>query len=317
MNYEISNEFLNDIEFIKNSKHISFNPAQLNNIDFNNLDDEFKDILLYSNHECLLDFEYYNKFIEIVNSSDRNIKLLQSSSSKIPYSLNPITSIFLWKNSEHFAEFKNGKVEKTIIFPKERFFLDKNISSDRYNKFILSWRRANSIRNDLFEMLPSNVDGICRYSGVTDEWFNHENDRRVSIKDGYDYVEWDTILDEYENSFVSFVSETGNLSNIKINPLTDKTLLSILTGTMPIIYNGVGALKELEDIGIKTFNKEFGYKEGDLYYNRYHKKNKLYIDCFNNVNNMSISDIKNIYQSNIHHIKRNYDIVCNILNYEF
>ena len=124
-----------------------------------------------------------------------------------------------------------------------------------------------------------------------------------------------TYVTEYKNSYFSFIVESEH-GDSDINPttnLTEKTLIGLLTGTMPIILGGRGIISDLEKLGIKVWNNEFGFGEGDSYTNYSEYKIDSFIRCIENVNKLSLTEVKEYYNKNIKLIQSNYDLISYLL----
>ena len=117
----------NDIDFIKKSSHILFNPNNIlfedlsNKIDYILSENPSSAILLVSPDEVLITDDSYNSLIHLIlYYVDRNVDIRASvpTTTKIKYFLNPILSVYFWKyiNYVDFDEETNKIVKVTNDF---------------------------------------------------------------------------------------------------------------------------------------------------------------------------------------------------------
>ena len=201
--------------------------------------------------------------------------------------------------------------EETIPIFDESFYYGKKVNENRKYRGILSVRKENILRDYLFNKNPKINDGIVRYA----KWPHNLTNLSENKNDIDKFPLLGDVIKEYKNSYFSFIVESEH-GNSDINPatnLTEKTLIGLLTGTMPIILGGRGIISDLENIGIKVWNKEFGFGEGDSYSNHSEYKIDSFIKCIENVNKLSMSEIKEYWNINKKIIQNNYDLISYIL----
>ena len=258
---------------------------------------------------------------------DKKIYISQSTSTKYKYSTHPIVNLLHF--SDKHSEYYNPMKEEVV------WQLSKNVIGDQYfgyfnfndkahyldlkksNKGILSVRKENNVRNYIFSNRHSDIfnkfEGILRYIKITPKFniisLEDLSEEDIKLNDNPTTSE---LIKEYCKSFVSFVIETDS-ENAELNPLTEKTLISFMTQTLPVLYGGKNFIKELSDMGFYTFNEELGFNTDDLDYGDSKKINN-FIEMVNNYNKLSYGDIKKIYKTNYNKIKKNYDIVWDIIS---
>ena len=241
---------------------------------------------------------------EIEKLPNKEIYISHSSSEFSKNHLHPLVSFVFWRNT---------KMRETISWDDSNSFLlfDKDLYDGEYQKTIkgiLSVRKETNLRRKVFSKINFNeFDGILRYaswvSNPKDEVDNVNVDRYPSFK---------VLLDEFKSSYINFVFETEKDSTK--NSLTEKTMISFLTKTIPIFYNNKNYCKELEDMGFYTFNNLFDFDTFtdtfDMYDNR--KVDKI-VKSINKFNSMSLLDIENLYKNNIEKINHNYNLCYRFL----
>lgn len=263
-------------------------------------------VILYYKHETIYDLDYFNDIYKIIDEFDNDIKISTSTACEFPYSTHPLTNLIMWKDLHTWSEV-NRNSENVIVFPKSEYY-NKQVSVDlRCNKAILSCRGKNDIRSELFNRNFKLDDSIVRYiswkleDDVTDIHNNHPSTLEL--------------INEYSKSYFSFVVETyhGDSDINHYTNLTEKTLIAIMSGTMPIVLGGRGFVNSLEKMGIKTWNDEFGFGVGDSYTNKSKYKIDKFVDCINNVNKLSLDAAKQYWIQNKNHIQKNYDIISSVI----
>lgn len=310
-----SEEIQYQLDFIKQSKIISIF-GNGNETDFNSTIEKIKSTLnktssnkisIVNYHECFTRESYINKLIDLIESyTDKEFYISATTSSKFPYFFHPIVNLVFWRGTnmrQNISWFSDDKPIK--MFDKSLY---ENF--DKTNKGILSVRKETNLRNYLFSIIDKDsFDGIIRY-GKWAKWSGGEtNDYMNKVGLFPNFID---LIGEYKSSYVSFIVET-ELSDF-MNPLTEKTFVSILTKTMPVILGGKGFVKEIKDMGIYIFNEDFGFTEDDDNLQSFDiNKADGFYECIKRYNQMTRSDIKNMYNSNINKIENNYNIVSELL----
>lgn len=279
---------------------------------FNNLkrfleSTKYKKISLVSYHECFSELNYLDEILDLVNQhNDKEIYISATTSTRLNNFYHPLINIFFWRGTEirNHISWKSDD-NKVILFDESRY---KNIIKN--NKGILSTRKETNLRNYLFSIIDeSRFEGILRYG----KWTIYPDlENEDTFKKELKFPKFYDLLNEYKSSYVSFVTET-ELSDF-MNPITEKTFISMLTKTMPIILGGRGFVREVKDMGLYVFNDEFGFTEDDDNLKSFDvNKADAFNRCIENYNKMSKSDIADMYNSNIDKIENNYKIVSELL----
>jgi len=273
-----------------------------------------KELLVMTPHEVFDNTSNYlldNVINEIEKNKQNDVRISMATSTKIKYGIHPLVNLLHWRGLGIREGIKNKSDNIFWIFEPDDFPKDL-YNKDKKCKGILSVRNQSYIRDSVFKKIePSDFEGVFRYnrwSSGLDTYY------KKSIFYDYgryiDSVSTEQLRKEYFNSLVSFVMEsTYGYPELKCpNQLTEKTILSFLTCTMPVVFGGKLFISELQNIGFKVFNTEFGFKDGDLYHANSEIKQNLFVKTIENYNKMSFDDIKKMYKDNIHHIKNNYEI---------
>ena len=318
--YQLPNIVKEELDFFKTKNFIKINIFNEIKYNIQLIKEELKDkdkLIIVSQAESFGDMKLYDSILEVIDDNpNKDIRISCATASKFPFSTHPLTNLIMWKD----VVGRNDVMwicENAPTFPN--FTKDEIISCEHKNlKSILSVRKENELRKYLFDNIhPTDVDGICRFY----RWRNGVEEE--------DTKSWKTqkirtigeLHGDYKQSFVSFVVETelGDSSQNFTSTFTEKTLFSIVNGTMPIILGSKNLLNDLKSIGIKTFNEEFGFGDvADFYDSHSTKRIDKFIECIHNVKNTDISDIKKMWIARQPSIQKNYDIIASILfNDEF
>jgi len=271
---------------------------------------EDKKYIFFYKHETISDLNYLNNIYKIIEEFKIDACISTSTTSTFPKSTHPLINFLMWRNVNTRKNI-SWKTKENIPIFDDSFYYGKKIEGDRQYKGILSVRKQNDIRDYLFNKTPNIDDGIVRYA----KWpQNQENLIEDNLKIN-NFPLLNELVNEYKNSYFSFIVESEH-GDSDINPttnLTEKTLIGLLTGTMPIILGGRGIISDLEKLGIKVWNNEFGFGEGDSYTNYSEYKIDSFIRCIENVNKLSLTEVKEYYNKNIKLIQSNYDLISYLL----
>lgn len=313
MNFELPYIVKDEINLILSKKYIYANIVSENfEEDYLNILNEiklfsnkFNKFLILVKHEVITDEWFFDELIKIIHESKKDIKICQATASNdILYGTHPFTHIFLWKlegirKSDREVDYNDFT---TQIFPEFLYNKFDDYVNIKNEKTILSVRNNSYFRDEIIKKINTKSISIFRYLNI-----NSDNNLNKSIP-------WYDLIEEYKKSYVSIVLETNYGKNIS-NYLTEKTILSFLTGCIPIVYGQKNLIKDLENLGFWIANKDFGFENGDDYSNQSNYKIELYSKCVNNISSMDINYIKNYYQENINKIYRNWEIIYTIFNY--
>lgn len=307
----LPDKFYEDIDRLKNHKILKINQSDWKTLEvckerIRVNDNPNQKYVFHYNHETISNTNYLDSIYKLIDDFEIDAVILTATSSTFPRSTHPLTNLLMWRD----VDIRNtiswySKINKPIF--SNNFYYGKLLDGNRLHKGILSVRKETVFRNQFFKQNPKLESGIVRYAKWPDQ---HDDLVEDNIKIN-EFPTMDELLDDYSNSYFSFIleSEGGDI----MNSLTEKTLVAILTGTMPIVLGGKGFISELKDMGIKVWNKEFGFEDGDLYHTYSHQKQKYLLRCIENVNKLSLTDAKNYWYQNQDLIQKNYDLISYIL----
>ena len=269
-----------------------------------------KKYIFVAAHETISNLRYLDEIYKLIDDFNIDAVISTSTVSTFPKSTHPLTNLLMWRDVRTRKNI-SWNSEETIPIFDESFYYGKKVNENRKYRGILSVRKENILRDYLFDKNPKINDGIVRYA----KWPHNLTNLSENKNDIDKFPLLGDVIKEYKNSYFSFIVEYEH-GNSDINPatnLTEKTLIGLLTGTMPIILGGRGIISDLENIGIKVWNKEFGFGEGDSYSNHSEYKIDSFIKCIENVNKLSMSEIKEYWNINKKIIQNNYDLISYIL----
>lgn len=312
--YQLPSVVTEELNFFKTNEFIKINI--FDDIDYNinliqDILSEKERLIIVSLSESFANIPLYNRIVNLIESSNKDIRISCSTASQFKFSTHPLTNLIMWKDvvgrdDVHWWSKNN------YTFPSY-FKIDNTISDVGRNlKSIISVRKKNKLRKYLFDRIDeTNIDGIYRYYNWCDSI--QMEDTQLS-KTPIRTI--DELHKDYQNCFISFVVETeiGNSSDNFTSTFTEKTLFSLVNGTMPIILGSKNLIRDLDNLGITTFNKHFGF---DYLVDSYdsHSTNRIdvFIECINRVKKADLSTIKNLWETNKDNLQKNYDIVASIL----
>lgn len=307
-----SEKIENEIKFFKENTSIHTFLENYNDKVFQkNLDyclNNFDKFYIIFPHEVfgqLEDIDFLNSIIE--KNPDKKIYLSCATSTKIKNGFEPIVNILSWRNQKIRKEIGWNSVQEVNLFDE---FLFKDIRKN--SKGIFSVRKHLKSRDYVFSKINLNkFDGYIRYSRLPDHGtFNRNISKYTNLNNNYpNFYE---LIDQYKKSYVSFIMETEHVTFL--NNLTEKTLISFLTKTIPIIYNGKNYVKELRDMGLYVWNYEFEYSENIDNLETFSKyKLDAFIKSIEIFNKMGMNEIEKLYFDNLEKIENNYKIIYRLL----
>lgn len=325
MSYKLPIEIIQDIEFIKRARKIPFSCnseikkcINTNHESINSLINSNNEVLLYLPHEFITDKTLYDNLISDIESHGVSYKIMSSTSSYFKNYIHPIASLFGWNGVKIDLDINwkhDGTDIKVPTFSYDNYKPCEKVNEDRKYRGILSIRKSNTNRDVLFDEYSLDIkDGISRYAKLPHHHLVTKSDsERVK-----EFPTWSELQKEYKQSYFSFVIETRDNSKNNNETLdtsfTEKTLLGLMSGTMPIVLGYKGFVKSLEDIGIKVWNNEFGFDNADekedydvngFYY--FHK-------CIENINKLSMDEVKDYWKQNQDIIQNNYNLVSSVVS---
>jgi hypothetical protein len=320
----LPNEVIEEINILKDKKYIHINQVDKNIIEklYKEIPKFDKVILIYP-HETLTSLYLWNEIYKIIEVYDYiDIRIMTSTASTFSNSTHPLTNLLMWKNLRTRIDLTWDFRNSDFIFDKNKFYRGKKLNrKNKSIKYIISTRKNNEIRDYIFSKIQWNrphQDGICRYYYYPD--YGDESDylKNCSPEDIEALKNSPTIyelIEEYENSFFSFVIESsrGEINENFHTNLTEKTVLAFITGTIPIFHGGKNYVKELNQMGFYTWNDEYGFKNGDDFSNYSHYKSDLFINCFDKVYNLNLKECEKKWDEYYHKIQHNYDLVCELI----
>jgi len=260
--------------------------------------------------EILHNENEFESIYKIIRDFNLDAYISQSTTSSYYRSTHPLTNFIIWRRHQTRNSISWNEGENHRVLTKENFSPNKDVSTiSKSNKGILSVRKVNEMREALFLRNPMISDGIVRYmKWPTFGCRELENEELINSTPTLD-----ELIDEYNSSYFSFVCETIDDSHQLVCNITEKTIIAFLTGTMPILLGSRGIVSELESIGFKLWNSEFGFENGDNYFNNCKFKIDSYMRCINNVNSLSMNLCDEYWNENIKYIQHNYDLMNYLL----
>lgn len=304
-------------EFDILSNHIIL---RINQYDWNTLEEckklirntigEDRKYIFYYGHETISDLSYLNAIYKIIEDFKIDAIISTSTTSFFNKSTHPLTNLLMWRDVTTRKTISWNSEHNIPIF-NDTFFYGKRVNEIRKYKGILSVRKQNEIRKYVFDNNPKIDNGIVRYANWPQNVENLIEDNESIDK----FPTLDKLIEEYSNSYFSFIIESEH-GDTDINPtanLTEKTLIGLLTGTMPIVLGGKNMISDLSKMGITVWNDKFGFGDGDNYSTYSNYKADAFLRCIDNVNKLSISEVKSIWNSNIELIQKNYDLISYLL----
>lgn len=306
------------IDLIVDYKVIYYNEHRDNISDFcikikeyTNTEDCF--VILHS-HEVITKDTHLKEIYRTINEySNKKIYIHSGTSSLIEHGTHPLVNTWMWSRAYGFIDtdyfYKN---KKKIIFPKYMYLNFNSIDINKKNiKSILSCRNYNPYRSYLFDNTTSADVEIFRYINYD---YNDEQLETISKNSRLDkFPNFFELTDEYYSSIFSFVSETLSQKNSP-TPLTEKTILSFLTGTVPILIGSDRTISNLTDMGFWVANDDFGYGDADYTGNYFYKVDK-FIECIKNIKKLSFNESKQYWIDNRDKIYNNWNILSKLSKY--
>ena len=230
----------------------------------------------------------------------------QATISSYKYSTHPLTNLWMWQDLHTRKSIAWNSVDEKVFDEYEN---EEIRIKDRKYKGICSVRKQSALRTSIMRRMHLN-DSLVRYA----KWPNDANNpytNSVHKKRISKFPTLKGLLKEYENSYFSFVIESGNSQEMGYAQLSEKCLIAFMTGTLPIIFGDNNLIKDLEKVGLTTWNTYFGFNT-DSYIQEEEKVNN-YIECVKEVNKLSLEETKNFYKDNFEKVRKNYNIIYNLI----
>jgi hypothetical protein len=318
--YIIPEYVLQEFDFIKNANlvsikcHSELQPC----LDANKKMTDFLttgDVVFHLLHETIHTQEILDDIVKNALCKPINFKIFSATSTKFKHSTHPLTNLITWNSSNQRVDISNDKNGEIPLFNEHEFPIGLNIIGSRKYRGILSVRKNNPIRDLLFSSDIDIKNGICRYA----QWPHHgkETTHHQTLKTNF--PTWTELIEEYKNSMFSFIVETRDNSTENMhtdtghNTLGDKTLLSFLTGTLPIVLGGANYISELESMGFKVWNNHFGFDNVDTRNDYKQTGTDYFRKCIDTINLLTMEECTEYWLNNKQDIQHNYDIASSII----
>ena len=256
----------------------------------------FKTEVIHDKNEL----EALQKIVDDMYQQGKEIYISQATTSNIKYGLNPLINLLYWRAFQSRQTISNDW-DNDYLFDEKKFNeIPKGI------KGILSVRKRSPIRNYLFSKLKELPDSILRYSNWPISGQAEEQEKWLDKVDLKDFPTWYGLINEYKSSYCSFVVESD--SGFFINQCSEKTIISFLTKTIPIVLGGRGYIKELQDMGFWIANEELGFDIDNLPTESHIRCDK-FCEGIEKYNKMTVEEISNFYEKNKDKIENNFKII--------
>lgn len=324
MIYEFDDNIKEQISFYYKNKD-KHKICDFNEYDSDSYSSNNSPIYRYGN-EIISDTKVYdiihNKIRSIRNNGNESY-LSTSTITPSEYEFHPLVNIHL-----HWFEYymrnnltwKKGNNSSILAWPIEKYDYRVELKFNKTIKSILSVRKDLKNRTKLFSKLTPDVNSIFRYA----KYITNEIDENIhDIEYANQFPSWDELQQEYSKSIFAFVIESQNVensddeiisleSNNSVCQISEKTLMAFMNGNIPIVLGSRNIVKLLKDIGLYTWNVEFGFGNGDDS-KSYNERIDSYVKCYNNIKELSFEDSKQYWIDNKDKIQKNYDIVSNLI----
>lgn len=245
-------------------------------------------LLIY--FEIIFDTRDFKKIEDCINSLPNKIWIMSTTTSRHPLYVEPIVNLLVWKEQLIDEIYDND-----VYVPAFPNYLWENKIYDldsKKNKSILSLRRRN-LQRDLFYHKLSNDD-------LTIKRYHYKEPQK-------EYPTWESLIQEYKETFVAVVCETTYPSWTETTCMTEKSILTFLCGNIPLILGKKKLIKELHEMGFWTANYDFGFTERmDLMDDFSQEKINGFVGC---VKKIKTIDIEQYYKDNLDKINNNYKII--------
>lgn len=249
-------------------------------------------------HEVAEDFNFINEIDYYIDSYKKNVKILQSTASpNVKNGTHPLTNLYMWSKIVINKNYQSRTEPHIPAFPLSLYKNPPNFSQLKTNSSILSLHNKTNIRDYVYDNI-TNV-GIKRYHG----------------RENTTPIHWYDLVEEYKKSYFSFVVET-NYGNTSSNYMTEKSVLSLITGTLPLILGQRNLITDLESMGFWIANNDFDFGNLDSLENHSIERTDWFVKTINKISEFSKSEIETYYLSKLHKIENNWKILSNLFLYK-
>lgn len=273
------------------------------------LDSGEKNIIWLNQEEVFRSKQHLNfVYNEIKKYPDRNIKIMCSTTSRFHLGVEPLINIYQWGNNHTRRDISWGSYTDFYTFDKDNFLSNNK----KEIKGILSWRKGHLHRNYVWgnESIQNEFEGIKRYAHWTP---NPDDETEKDYERANEFPTLYELIQEYNKSYVSFVFETESVG--LMNQFSEKILLAFMSKTIPILHGGRGMIRELQEMGFKVWNYEFGFGDDDRLPDDSKKRHDSYINCIQTYNKMTFNEIKEMYERYRDDIEHNFKLASLLLNH--
>lgn len=280
-------------------------------IETNNIE-KFPLLINYWYTECIQDDEEREKIETILNDYSEKVIMTQSTLSSGDNLSHPYTNILMWEDlpiRNNIANTKHHGVSR--LWPKSLYYQKEFSTNEKKYNHILSVRRNTEHRDYVINRINLDKITIYRYYNITSE---DESNFDVSNIEKYvrGWPLWPSLMNEYKKSYFSFVMETMMGDTFPFVPFSEKTLMSFITRTIPIVFAQKHVNKKLHELGFWTANYDFGYHEIEDLDSDDKKRMDKYIEIINKVTDMTDKQIHEYYFDNYKHIYGNWKLLMDI-----
>lgn len=247
---------------------------------------EKDNFIILMRHEVSEESDFIDSINDSISYYGKNVKILQSTASpQVKNGTHPLTNIYMWSKIVISSDYTNPNEPHIIAFPSHLYESFPNFIEYKSNSSILSLHNESSIRNYVCDTIDTSKIGIFRF---------HSKENTTPIH-------WYDLIEEYKSSYFSFVMET-NYGTWSSNCLTEKTILALITGTIPIIIGQDNLVKDLKSIGFWLPNNDLSADD--------------FIDSISSISEMSNEEIHSYYINNLDNINNNWKIISNLFKYK-
>lgn len=248
-------------------------------------------------HEVAEDSKFISEIDSYIDSYKKNVKILQSTASNVKNGTHPLTNLYMWSKIVINKDYQSDDIPHVVAFPKSLYKLEPNFLKLKINSSILSLHNQTNQRDYVYD----NVSDV----GI----------KRYHIRENTIPIHWYDLIEEYKKSYFSFVIET-NYGNTSSNYMTEKSVLALITGTIPLILGQKNLITDLEKMGFWVANNDFDFGNLDSFENDSIERTEWFIRTINKISKFGKSEIETYYLSRLNKIQNNWKILSNLFMYK-